>query len=76
MSPIDDLPASVHIEDGKLSVSDDGVAKLYLESPEYELLSRGQTRLTLRVVGDDFESEVRLDSDDVQALRAAIEEVA
>jgi len=72
--PVADATATVGIVDGRLATTADGDVSIYLETPDHQPLSAGETHATLRVVGEDYRAEVELDADALDAVTTALAE--
>ena len=71
---IDGVDAEAEIEDGKIHVATDGVARVYAKPPDVEPLSRNAPSLRIHVAGPEFGCEFALDADQLDDLADAIEE--
>ena len=69
---ITDATATVGIVDGRLAMTADGDVSIYLETPDHQPLSAGETHATLRVVGEDYRAEVELDAEALDAVTRAL----
>lgn len=69
-----DATATVRIVDGRMAMTADGDVSIYLETPDHHPLSAGETHATLRVVGEDYRTEVELDADALDAVTTALAE--
>lgn len=63
-----EIDATVAIVDGRVAMSADGDATLYVEGRDRPPLSSSETHLTLRVEGDDYRAELDLDGDQLDGL--------
>lgn len=64
----EDVDATVGIVDGRVAMTADGEATLYVDGREHRPLSTIETHATLRVEGEDFRAELALDGQDIDAL--------
>lgn len=62
------VDTTVGIVDGRVAMSADGEADLYVEGRDHTPLSLDEPHVTLRVEGDDYRAEVKLDGRDLDAL--------
>jgi hypothetical protein len=76
MSVLDDVATTVGIVDGRVAMTADGEADVYVDTPRQPPLSATETHATLRVVGDDYRAEIELDADDCEELLDALAAVA
>lgn len=70
--PVTDAAATVGIVDDRVAMTADGDVSVYLETPDHQPLSAGETHATLRVVGDDYRASVELDAGALDELTAAL----
>lgn len=66
------VPTTAEIVDGRVAVSADVDASLYLDSPEHRPLTKGERHATLRLAGDGVQVAVELDAEALDALADAI----
>jgi hypothetical protein len=69
---IEDVGASASITDGRVSMSVEDGADLYLKTRDREPLSVRECHATLEIVGDGFAASVALDGEDLDALADAL----
>jgi hypothetical protein len=72
MTRITDADGSARIDDGKLTIIDDGDAAVFLETPDQQPLGAGQLHATVRIAGEDFQAVADLDADGLDALADAV----
>ena len=76
MSLLEDADTMVGIVDGRVAMTADGDADVYVDTPRRQPLGAGETHATIRIVGDDYRSKVELDADDCELLLDALAAVA
>jgi len=62
----------VEIVDRRLTVTADGDADIYLDTPDYDPLAASEVHATLRVTGDDYHARIDLDAGELDALADAV----
>lgn len=68
MTDIAEVDTTVAIVDGRVAMSADGKAEMYVDIPEHKPLSETGTHATLRFVGDDYRAHVELDGTDLDTI--------
>ena len=71
---IEAVDTMVGITDGRVSMSAQDDATLYVNTPDRQPLAGIETHATLRVKGDDYQATIELTHDGAAALHAALEE--
>jgi hypothetical protein len=66
------VDTTVGIFDGRIAMSADGDAHLYVDVPDHRPLSTSERHATLRLEGDDYRAEVTLDGEDLDAVMDAL----
>jgi hypothetical protein len=66
------VDTTIGIVDGRVAMSADGDADLYVDVPAHQPLSTSEPYATLRLEGDDYRAEVTLDGEDLDAVMDAL----
>lgn len=75
MTKFGEVDTTVGVVDGRVAMSADGEAMLYIDSRDHTPLRLAETHATLRVEGDDFRAEFDLDGRDLDAFIDALNHV-
>jgi len=73
MTEIGEVATTVGIVDGRVAMSADGDAHLYVDEPDHRPLSRREPHATLRVEGEDYRAELTLDAAALDAVMDALQ---
>jgi len=73
MTELDDVDATAGIVDGRIAMTADGPASVYVDGRDRRPLSREEAHATVRLEGDDFRAAVELDAADLAALTDALD---
>jgi len=68
MPKLGEVATTVGIVDGRVAMSADGEADLYIDGRDHPPLSLEETHATLRVEGDGFRATIELDGRDLDDL--------
>lgn len=68
------VDTTLAIVDGRVSMSADADASLYVDIPDHQPLSRIERHATLKVRGPDFRANIELDADDLEELADQLQE--
>lgn len=72
MSVLDSVATTVSITDGRVEMTAEADATVYIDTPEQTPLSSRQTFATIRAEGDDHHTEIVLDADGVEQVADAL----
>ena len=70
---LEDVPAELWVEDGRITMNGHGDTTVYIKTPEHQPLSVREPEFTLFIKGDGFEATVSLNSEQADVLRAVLE---
>lgn len=68
--------ADAGIDSGRLTAGAQGETTLYVTEPDTTALSVAQTHAKIRVVGDGFDATIKLDGNELEAVREALDDIA
>jgi len=71
---LDDVDVTLAIVDGRVSMSADADATVYVDVPDHQPLSRIERHATIKVRGPDFRANIELDADARDELVEALQE--
>jgi len=72
MTQLGTVDAVVGVTDGRVNISADVEAALYIETPDNQPLTAAESHATVRLTGDGVNATVQLDAEALDALGDAV----
>jgi hypothetical protein len=73
MTRVEDVDVAVEVSEGRIMMTGDGDADLYLSTPNHTPLSQGERHAMLHVSGEGFEVTFEFDESECATLAAAFD---
>ena len=73
MTRVEDVDVAVEVTEGRVTMTGDGDADLYISTPNHTPLSQGERHAILHVSGEGFEVTIEFDGNECSTLATALD---